>query len=69
MRKKEPWAVPRGGHRDSGRSIKRGGGERKHRKKEKKKRVKTHAGDCTRKLFPKTTDREKPENYNTASFL
>lgn len=36
---------------------------------EKKKRVKTHAGDCTRKLFPKTTDREKAEDYNTASFL
>ena len=23
------------------------------------KRVKTHAGDCTRKLFPRTTDRGK----------
>lgn len=29
--------------------------------------VKTHTEDCTRKLFPKTIDREKREGVNTSS--
>lgn len=35
----------------------------------KRQRVKTQVGNYTRKLFPKTTDREKEEGYNTTSFL
>ena len=31
--------------------------------------MKACAGDYTRKLFPKTTDREKGEVYNTTSFF
>ena len=34
----------------------------------KRQRVKTQVGNYTRKLFPKTTDREKEEGYNTTSF-
>lgn len=50
--RKEPQALPRGMNPDHGGSSERGGGiERKHEGKEK--RVKTHAGDHTRKLFPK----------------
>jgi len=47
------------------------GGERseRERKSEKKKRLKTHTGDCTRKLFPKTINCEKGESLNTTNFL
>lgn len=56
MWEKESWALPKGGSLDHGGSSQRGG---EREKAQGKKKVKTCAGDCARKLFPITTDGEK----------
>lgn len=48
-----------GGERESA-----GGGRESERERER-----IRAGDCTRKLFIKTIDKEKRKDYSTASFL